>query len=238
MHIWIGTSGFQYKEWKGGFYPEDLSVAKMLGYYAERFPTTEINYTFRHTPSLKSIEHWRDQTPAEFRFAFKAPQSVTHFARLRDCAPRVAAFAEAIAPMGAKSGPVLFQLPANFKADVEVLKQFLAGLPKGMRAAFEFRHPSWFEAPVYAALRKGKAALCIAEDEELATPAVATGKFGYLRLRREDYKPADLKRWAAWIQEQAAQWSDVYIYFKHEERGLGPKFAKALQKQLKQSTRP
>jgi uncharacterized protein YecE (DUF72 family) len=230
MRIWIGTSGFQYKEWKGKFYPADLSPAKMLGYYAERFSTTEINYTFRHTPSLKSIENWRDNTLAEFRFAFKAPQSVTHFARLRDCAEKVAFFEQAISPMGRKLGPVLFQLPPNFKADLAVLKQFLAALPKGMRAAFEFRHASWFEDPVYAVLRKAKAALCIAEDEELATPAVATAKFGYLRLRREDYRGADLKRWAAWIEKQAPQWNDVYIYLKHEEQGLGPKFARVLQK--------
>jgi uncharacterized protein YecE (DUF72 family) len=232
MQIWIGTSGFQYKEWKGKFYPEDLSEAKMLGYYAERFPTTEINYTFRHTPSLKSVENWSAKTPDQFRFAFKAPQSVTHFAKLRDCAEKVAFFQQAIAPMGKKLGPVLFQLPPTFKADVDVLKQFLAALPKTTRAAFEFRHPSWFDEPVYAALRKGKAALCVAEDEKLATPAVATARFGYLRLRREDYNTADLKRWAAWVNQQASQWSDVYIYLKHEEQGLGPKFAQILQKQL------
>jgi uncharacterized protein YecE (DUF72 family) len=232
MRIWIGTSGFQYKEWKGKFYPEDLSAAKLLGYYAERFSTTEINYTFRHTPSLKSIENWRDHTPAQFRFAFKAPQLVTHFAKLRDCADKVAFFAQAIAPMGTKLGPVLFQLPPTFKADLDVLKQFLAVLPKGLRAAFEFRHASWFEEPVYAALRKANAALCIAEDEKLATPLVATAKFGYLRLRREDYGTAELKRWGAWIQQKAAQWSDVYIYLKHEEQALGPKFARVLQKQL------
>src|SRR3954471_17358791 len=183
MQIWIGTSGFQYKEWKGKFYPEDLSEAKMLGYYAERFSTTEINYTFRHTPSLKSIQNWSAKTPGQFRFAFKAPQSVTHFAKLRDCADKVAFFNQAIAPMAGKLGPVLFQLPPSFKADVEVLQQFLAELPSGMRAAFEFRHASCCEEPVYAALKGANAALCIAEDEKLATPQVATASFGYLRLR-------------------------------------------------------
>jgi uncharacterized protein YecE (DUF72 family) len=235
MQIWIGTSGFQYKEWKGKFYPEDLSEAKMLGYYAERFSTTEINYTFRHTPSLKSIQSWSSRTPGQFRFAFKAPQSVTHFAKLRDCGDKVAFFEQAIAPMASKLGPVLFQLPPSFKANLDVLNQFLSGLPKSMRAAFEFRHASWFEESVYAALRQANAALCIAEDEKLATPAVATAKFGYLRLRREDYETADLERWATWIQEQASAWSDVYIYLKHEEQGLGPKFAQLLQEQLKQS---
>ncbi len=233
MQIWTGTSGFQYKEWKGKFYPGDLSEAKMLGYYSERFSTTEVNYTFRHTPSLKSIESWSSRTPEQFRFAFKAPQSVTHFAKLRDCADKVAFFAQAIAPMGAKCGPVLFQLPASFKADLEVLQQFLAVLPKGMRAAFEFRHASWFEEPIYAALRQANVALCIAEDEKLTTPSIATATFGYLRLRRENYAPADLQRWAAWIQKQAAHWSDAFIYLKHEEQALGPKFGQILQAALK-----
>jgi uncharacterized protein YecE (DUF72 family) len=158
---------------------------------------------------------------------------VTHFAKLRDCAEKVAFFQQAIAPMGKKLGPVLFQLPPSFKANLDVLQQFLAALPEGMRAAFEFRHASWFEEPVYAALRKAKAALCIAEDEKMATPSIATTKFGYLRLRREDYETADLKRWAAWIQKQAAQWSDAFIYLKHEEQGLGPKFGQILQAALK-----
>lgn len=233
MQIWIGTSGFQYKEWKGKFYPETLSEAKMLGYYSERFSTTEINYTFRSTPSLKTIENWSAKTPEQFRFAFKAPQAVTHFAKLRDCAEKVSWFEQHIAPMGAKRGPVLFQLPPSFKADADVLKQFLATLPKGMRPAFEFRHASWFEESIYAALREGGAALCIAEDEKLLTPSVATAGFGYLRLRREDYELADLQKWAKWIEQQAAHWSEAFIYFKHEEQAVGPRFGQLLQEQFK-----
>ncbi len=230
--IWIGTSGFQYPEWKGKFYPEDLSAAKMLAYYAERFPTTESNYSFRHIPSAATIEKWKATTPAHFRFSFKAPQKVTHFAKLRDCAQTMAFFHEAISPLRKKLRAVLFQLPPTFKADVGVLRDFLRVLPRGLRAAFEFRHESWFVDPVYEALRKGKAALCIAESEELATPKIVTANFGYLRLRREDYRPADLKRWAAWIAGQAPTWRDTYIYLKHEETGVGPKFARQLQKEL------
>jgi uncharacterized protein YecE (DUF72 family) len=232
MRVWIGTSGFQYKEWRGKFYPEDLSEAKMLGYYAARLPTTEINYTFRHTPSLKTIERWRDTAPEDFRFSFKASQSITHFAKLRDCADKVAFFRKSIAPMGVKTGVVLFQLPPTFKLDLDVLKAFLKSLPRGLRTAFEFRHASWFVDPVYAALRKANAALCIAEDEDLLTPSIATAKYGYLRLRREDYKPAALKRWASWIAAQTPHWTDAFIYLKHEETGVGPKFAKMLQKHL------
>lgn len=230
--VWIGTSGFQYPEWKGKFYPEDLSAAKMLPYYAERFSSTESNYTFRHFPSEKSIAKWRETTPEQFRFSFKAPQRITHFAKLRDCAETVARFHEAIAPMGEKQGAVLFQLPPTLKADAELLCNFIALLPKGLRSAFEFRHESWFTDETYATLRKGKAALCVAEDEELATPPMATADFGYLRLRKARYRPADLQRWAEWIRAQE-QWREAFIYLKHEETGRGPKLARALQKLLK-----
>lgn len=230
MQIYIGTSGFQYPEWKGKFFPEDLSAAKMLGYYAERLNSTESNYSFRAIPSLKTIEKWRDGTPEGFRFSFKAPQKVTHFAKLRNCEETVAYFAQAIAPMGEKLGPVLFQLPPSFKADAVLLQEFLAQMPGTIRAAFEFRHASWFTDAIYATLKAGGAALCVAEDEEMQTPPVATAGFGYLRLRRLDYQPADLERWAQWIQGQA--WTDAYAYCKHEETAVGPAFALDLQKRL------
>jgi uncharacterized protein YecE (DUF72 family) len=234
MRIFIGTSGFQYPEWKGTFYPEKLSTAKMLVYYAERFSTTESNYSFRHIPSAKTIEKWRTTTPEGFCFSFKAPQKVTHFAKLRQCGETMAFFHQAVLPLGGKLGAVLFQLPPGFKADVAVLRDFLGELPPGLRAAFEFRHDSWFTDATYEVLRSGKAALCIAESEELATPAVATADFGYLRLRREDYQPGDLDRWSAWISSQSPHWQTAYIYLKHEETGVGPKFAKALQERLAQ----
>ena len=144
MNFWIGTSGFQYSEWKGNFYPEDLPTAKMLSFYAERFATSEINYTFHRIPAQKTIENWKMQTPGKFRFALKAPQKITHWAKLRDCANTVDYFCKVITDLGERLGPVLFQLPPTFRKDTDVLTSFLRELPS-MRAAFEFRHESWFE---------------------------------------------------------------------------------------------
>ncbi len=232
MNFWIGTSGFQYPEWKGKFYPEKMPASKMLPYYAEHFTSTEINYTFRRIPAETTIRAWSGATPARFRFSFKAPQRVTHFSKLRGCAELLQVFHAAISTAGEKTGPVLFQLPPTFRKDVEVLRAFLAEVPAGMRAAFEFRHESWFDDTVFETLRAANAALCIAENEELATPSVVTADFGYLRLRREDYARAGVKRWARWIGEQQPRWSEAFVYFKHEEQAVGPKFARQLQEDL------
>jgi uncharacterized protein YecE (DUF72 family) len=180
MNIWIGTSGFQYPEWKGKFYPETMPASKMLPFYAECFASTEVNYTFRRIPAAKTILDWSSKTPAQFRFSFKAPQRVTHFARLRGCAEVLEVFAKAISVAEQKLGPVLFQLPPTFVKDVEVLRAFLIDIPDGIRAAFEFRHESWFDETVFQTLRAANAALCIAENEEFETPVVATADFGYL----------------------------------------------------------
>jgi uncharacterized protein YecE (DUF72 family) len=228
MNIWIGTSGFQYSEWKGTFYPEDLSTAKMLPYYAERLSTTEINYTFHRIPAAKTIANWNDLTPSRFRFSLKAPQKITHFARLRDCADTMRYFHDVISALGDKLGPVLFQLPPNFKNDTLLLADFVNSLPGGMRAAFEFRHASWFEDHVFEELKARNVALCIADTEDLTTPQMATADYGYLRLRREDYTKADVERWAEFVRGQNERWNDVFIYFKHEEAGIGPKLAKQL----------
>jgi len=225
MDSWIGTSGFQYAEWKGKFYPEDLSTAKMLAFYSERFSTTEVNYTFHRIPSAKTIENWKAQTPAHFRFTLKAPQKVTHYARLRDCSDTIRYFHDVTSALGEKRGAVLFQLPPNFKKDLVLLADFVNGLPSGMRAAFEFRHESWFADDVYETLKTADAALCIADMEEIATPPIATASFGYLRLRREDYSSADVQRWAEVVREKGGGWGDAYIYFKHEEAGIGPRLA-------------
>lgn len=224
MRTWIGTSGFQYKEWKGTFYPEDLPASKMLPFYASRFPTTEVNYTFRRIPSETTIENWKKLTPENFRFALKAPQRITHFAKLRDCQDTLAYFCRVIAQLGDRLGPVLFQLPPSFKKDVSVLGSFLRELPS-IRAAFEFRHASWLDEEIFALLRESNVALCLADTDALTTPTVATADYGYLRLRREDYTSADVTRWAALVREQAAAWSDTFVYFKHEESGIGPKLA-------------
>ncbi|EDY22335.1 protein of unknown function DUF72 [Chthoniobacter flavus Ellin428] len=210
---------------EGEIYPVQIPASRMLAFYADHFSTTEINYSFRRIPAAKTIQDWSSKTPAEFRFSFKAPQRVTHFAKLRGCAEILEVFAKAIAEAGAKMGPVLFQLPPTFVKDVELLRAFLGDVPNDLRMAFEFRHPSWFDDAVFEALRGANAALCIAENEELATPAIATADFGYLRLRREDYTAAQLRKWAAFVDQQKTRWSKTFVYFKHEECAVGPKFA-------------
>jgi uncharacterized protein YecE (DUF72 family) len=230
--IWIGTSGFQYKEWKGTFYPETLSVAKMLPYYAGRFPTTEINYSFRRIPSEKTLANWSANTPQKFRFSLKAPQEITHFRKLHDCTEVLNRFCEALKTLGEKLGPVLFQLPPFLKNDNALLKDFLATVPPNLRSAFEFRHDSWFNDDTFVALKAKNAALCIAETDELSTPIVVTANFGYFRLRKIDYTKTDIKRWAKVVDQHRRQAKDIFIYFKHEETDTGPKFARQLLDEL------
>jgi uncharacterized protein YecE (DUF72 family) len=236
MNSWIGTSGFQYPEWKGHFYPEKLPAAKMLPFYAERFQSTEINYTFRRTPSGKTIENWCALTPPRFAFSLKAPQRVTHFAKLQNCSDSLHFFFGAIQGLEDKLGPILFQLPPFFRKDAGVLESFLEQLPDGVRAAFEFRHQSWFDDEIFARLRRHNAALCIAESSDLSTPVEATANFGYLRLRREDYGPEDIARWSEALRAHASKWSDAFVYFKHEEQGMGPKLATQLMQLLASSS--
>ena len=231
MKPWIGTSGFQYAEWKGTFYPEDLPAAKMLPFYAERLATTEINYTFHRIPAAKTIDNWKHLTPENFRFALKAPQKITHWSKLRDCADTLRYFYDVVSALDAKLGPVLFQLPPNFKKDTFILGDFVNGLPGGMRAAFEFRHESWFDKEVFDLLKATKTALCIADSEKLTAPKVSTATWGYLRLRREDYSRIDIEGWVEFVRAQHG-WDDVFIYFKHEEAGIGPKLAKQMMELL------
>jgi uncharacterized protein YecE (DUF72 family) len=226
MHIRIGTSGFSYKEWKGSFYPEDLPASGMLRYYAGKFSTVEINNTFYRMPTASVLASWAEQVPDGFTFALKASQRITHRSRLKDSADSVEFFFRVAATLGDRLGPVLFQLPPNFKRDLPRLRDFLPLLPAGSRAAFEFRHESWFEEEVYTALREARAALCVAEDEKLATPLVPTTGWGYLRLRRQDYGPDSLKIWRDRILAQP--WSETFIFFKHEDEARGPIFANGL----------
>jgi len=230
--IWVGTSGFQYPEWKGKFYPETLSTAKMLPYYAEHFSTTEINYSFRRIPSEKTLANWSAATPAAFRFSLKAPQEITHYRKLRDCAEVLGRFCGVLKTLGGKLGPVLFQLPPFLENDHRLLKDFLATLPAGLAGAFEFRHESWFNDETFAALKSKNIALCIADSERLTTPVVATGDYGYFRLRNPAYTKKDIARWAKIIGGQRNKWKDIYAYFKHEEAGTGPKFARQLLDEL------
>lgn len=212
----IGASGFSYKEWLGVFYPPKLPGARMLAYYAERLPTVEVNYTFRAMPRREMLERWAGETPAHFRFALKAPQRITHFARLRGVAESVGYFAETAAVLGERLGPALFQLPPDLGRDVALLRDFIATLGGRLRAAFEFRNRSWFDDSVLRALSDSGAALCVAESERLASPVERTAPYVYVRLRRESYDNAALAQWAARLVRLGEGASEVYVYFKHE----------------------
>lgn len=232
MEIFTGTSGFSYPAWRGSFYPEKLPPTRMLGYYAERLRTVEINNTFYRMPKTETLTGWASLTPPGFRFAPKAPQQITHRQKLAGSTDSAAYFWRTVAALGDKLGPALFQLPPFLRKDLPRLVDFLALLPPGARAAFEFRHASWFDDAVYAALSAHGAALCIAEADDLQTPAVTTTAWGYLRLRRTDYDDAGVARWARWLQEQEKVWTEAYVYFKHEDAGRGPQLATKLERLL------
>jgi uncharacterized protein YecE (DUF72 family) len=226
MRTLVGTSGYSYPAWKGRFYPKDLPAKKFLQFYASRFSTVEINNTFYKMPSAELVQSWADEAPANFTFAVKAPQRITHQKRLKECEEPLQALSDAIERLGGKLGPILFQLPPNFKKDVPRLQAFLTAKPKRWRAAFEFRHASWFADDTYDVLRAAGVALCIADTEDLSTPVVATAKWGYLRLRREDYVKADIRKWAKQISTQP--WDNAFVYFKHEDKAKGPGYASLL----------
>ncbi|MGE0353778.1 MAG: DUF72 domain-containing protein [Gemmatimonadales bacterium] len=226
MQLLVGMSGFAYKAWKGGFYPEDLPADGMLGYYAGRFPAVEINNTFYRMPSEKVLLQWADQVPEQFVFALKASRRITHLGRLKNVEDSVEYFLRTASVLENRLGPTLFQLPPNFKKDLPLLQAFLALLPRRWLSAFEFRHDSWFDDGVYQALAEREAALCVAEDDKGATPMVRTAGWGYLRLRRSEYGPADLQAWTARLSDQ--RWERAFVFFKHEEDGgLGPAAALA-----------
>jgi uncharacterized protein YecE (DUF72 family) len=226
----VGTSGYAYKEWKGSFYPEKFPDKKMLEYYAARFTTVEVNYTFYRLPSAKTLEAWVPQTPPGFLFSLKATQKITHILRLRNTESLMKGFLQGAQPLIAagRLGPVLFQLPPSFKADVPLLDEFLASLPTALRAAVEFRHASWFSDAAYDCLRKRNAALCIAETEESRAPLELTADFAYFRLRKEVYPPAELSQWRDRFEGWRAAGRDLFVYFKHEDKGTAPAYANAL----------
>jgi len=225
MEIFTGTSGFSYPAWRGSFYPPKLPPAQMLAHYAGRLRTVEINNTFYRMPKPEMLTGWAATVPAGFRFAPKAPQQITHRQKLAGSDDSVAVFWNALGAFGDKLGPALFQLPPFMRKDVPRLAAFLALLPPGARAAFEFRHASWFEDDVYATLAARGAALCLAEADDLQTPVVPTASWGYLRLRRTEYDDAALQGWIERLHEKAAGWSETYIFFKHEDAGIGPRLA-------------
>jgi uncharacterized protein YecE (DUF72 family) len=224
MRVFTGTSGYSYKEWKGRFYPEKMKEADMLAYYAGRFPTVEINNTFYRMPAPDLLRKWGEQTPETFTFVLKAPQRITHHRRLAAAEDDVAYFFDTAKALGPKLGPVLFQLPPYMKKDLDRLQAFLARLPPDPPAAFEFRHPSWFDDEVRDALRARGAALCLADtDEEPLTDIAVTAPWGYLRLRRLAYSEADIAAWADRVRAQP--WERAFVFFKHEDEARGPEFA-------------
>ncbi|MGA3027186.1 MAG: DUF72 domain-containing protein [Bryobacteraceae bacterium] len=227
--LFCGTSGFAYASWKPEFYPAKLPSKQFLEHYAGRLNAVEINYTFRRLASAATLEAWIKATPAGFVFCPKAHMRITHIQRLRK-AEFTELFFRAIEPLriARRLGPVLFQLPPQFHADVAVLNEFLDGLPDGLACAFEFRHQSWLNAEVYEALERHGAALCLAESEKLVIPEVLTAAFVYSRLRKTDYSPEERSEIAERVRQLRAGGRDCYVFFKHEETPAGTLYAEEL----------
>jgi len=224
MKFYIGTSGYSYKEWQGKFYPEKISPHDMLHFYAGRLGAVEINNTFYHMPTANVLTSWTEQVPVDFIFAFKAPRVVTHFQRLKNAGSEIQYLFRTLSVLHRKLGPVLFQLPPDFRADPKTLEDFLALIPGKTPCAFEFRNPSWFTGEIANLLSSREGSLCITDtDEHPAKDIISTASWGYLRLRRSDYTDDDLALWLAKILSQ--KWQTVFVFFKHEDRAKGPELA-------------
>ncbi len=224
MELYVGTSGYSYKEWKGSFYPEDLPDKEMLSYYSGQLPAVEINNTFYRMPNAGMLESWLEQVPENFRFVLKASRKITHSKPLKEKESEMEYLFKTVATLGANLGATLFQLPPYLRKNLELLADFLALLPDDARAAFEFRHRSWFEQDVYDLLAGKGAALCCSDsDKEELRQFVPTADWGYLRLRKPDYGDTELKAWADRVKN--ADWKSVFVFFKHEDEGAGPKLA-------------
>jgi uncharacterized protein YecE (DUF72 family) len=229
VRVFVGTSGYAYKEWKGAFYPAKLPAAEMLRFYASRLAAVEINNTFYRMPSERVLLDWAAQVPETFRFVLKASQRITHYARLKIEDDSLEYFLRTANVLGDRLGPTLFQLPPNLKKDYQRLTDFLAKLPRTWRAAIEFRHDSWLADDVLDALRAREIALVGVDDDEGGTPLIPTASWGYLRLRRTGYDPAGLAAWAERIRDQP--WEEAYAFLKHDEEGIeanGPRWAEEL----------
>jgi uncharacterized protein YecE (DUF72 family) len=224
MTLYVGTSGYSYKEWKGSFYPEKIPAKDMLRYYSERLSTVEINATFYRMPQPSMLENWKEQVPGTFRFSLKASQRITHFKRLKETDAETKYFLETAAVLGDQLGVILFQLPPNMKKDLPRLETFLTQLPPHIPAAFEFRHPTWFDDDVLELLRSQNRPLVVSDTDDLPTTHIdKTADWGYLRLRRVNYSEENLVEWAARIRNQ--NWKETFLFFKHEDEGTGPRLA-------------
>ena len=229
--LYTGTSGWAYPSWKPAFYPEKLAQKKFLQFYSSRLNAVEVNYTFRHMLSEKTIQNWLAETPPEFRFCVKAHQAITHIRRLKNTEELLPRFLSSVEPLAAagRLGAVLFQLPPNLKADPMLLHGFVTALPPVLRASFEFRHPSWFSDEIFAILRKHQLALCVAESEDRDTPDIATALFRYYRFRKPAYSEDERRAIAATMRRQSGE-ADVFAFFKHEESPEGALLAEELRK--------
>jgi uncharacterized protein YecE (DUF72 family) len=224
MTLYVGTSGYSYKEWKGSFYPEKISPKDMLAYYASRLDAVELNNTFYRMPKPEMVETWKAQVPDDFRFSVKAPQTITHFRRLKDAIPQTRIMLKTVSALDERLGAVIFRLPEGMKKDFKRLESFLKVLPADTPAVFDFRHPTWFDDEVVALLRSQKRVFCVSDIEELPESySYKTAAWGYVRLRRVRYTEAELVEWVKRIKAQ--QWKDTYVFFKHEDEGTGPKLA-------------
>jgi len=221
LSVYVGTSGWAYAVWKPQFYPEKLAAKNFLKHYATRLNAVEVNYTFRRTLSEKAADSWIKDVGPEFRFSLKANQFITHIRQLKDPAT-LERFLLTLQPLGKQLGPILFQLPPTLKADVPRLGNFLAELPRGVKAAFEFRHPTWFSDETYRVLKEHNVALCVAESEEITTPEERTAKYIYFRFRKPEYGPADLRQLVSRVEKCVSDGLETYAFFKHEEDPRSP----------------
>jgi uncharacterized protein YecE (DUF72 family) len=226
-YFYAGTSGWAYPSWKPDFYPEKLAQKNFLNYYATKLNAVEVNFSFRQLVKETTIQKWLSETPEHFRFTMKAHQVLTHIKRLKDAEEFLKRFLGTLESLerAKRLGPILFQLPPNFKANQEVLAEFARTLPRAVRAAFEFRHDSWFTEATWATLRERNLALCVAETEERNTPDVVTADFAYYRYRKPTYNPEERRAMVARIREHLSAGRDVFAYFKHEETPQGALYA-------------
>jgi uncharacterized protein YecE (DUF72 family) len=224
MTVYVGTSGYSYKEWKGSFYPEKISANEMLSYYAARLPAVELNNSYYRLPERSTVESWRMQTPESFRFSVKAPRSITLYRRLKGVGAQTKQMLETVSALEGRLGTLLFRMPENMKKDLACLESFLKHLPAETPAAFDFRHPTWFDDDVRELLRSDNRVLVVSDTDELpATHIDKTADWGYVRLRRVRYSKAELTAWARRIKAQ--EWKQTFVFFKHEDEGTGPKLA-------------
>jgi uncharacterized protein YecE (DUF72 family) len=220
--LYVGTSGWAYTIWKPEFYPKNVASKNFLKHYATQLNTVEVNYTFRRSLTEKAATGWMADVGPNFRFALKANQYITHIKKLQNVEEPVQRFLATLQPLATQLGPVLFQLPPTTKADIAVLRDFLALLPRNFKTAFEFRHASWFADEVYQVLRDHNATLCVAETERLTTPEVRTANYIYFRFRQPSYSADEVNKLAERVGRCVDDGLETYAFFKHEEDPRSP----------------